>query len=580
MLSHVSGFYEKEFYLQISAEEGVTVHYTLDGSIPTAESKQYIEPILVYNRSKEPNVWRTQKRVVPEWKDYTPDTTPVDKAFIVRAVGIDKNGAVSKPVTAVYFVDMPAYSEENVVSLVVDPMDFWGENGIYVTGMAYDEWYTGVNTDTKPSENFHKRGRAWERPAHFMYFSQNTSFEQEIGIRISGASSRESILKRFSLYARDVYSGTEYFNTNIFENVQSKKLVIRPGYANAVCQMLVPDRSIGIQQAQQVHVFLNGEFWYNASIMEKYDDQYFFVHYGVNPNNIVVMKNGELEEGDTGDELLINEIYDYLNSHDLEDSKGYAEFGEIVDIQSYIDYMCFNIYVDNLDFTETKNSVWWRSREITTKPYEDGKWRFLPYDLDAMEWDDAAIWGLQKQYEKNSFSLMPRYTDGQAINKLQIYMALKENPEFVKRFVHTFMDMVNVNFRYDNVKKVLDAYGRTPERNSIAYYEDFFAARADYIVSYMAEEFSLSGALETLTLEVNDTNGGSIYVNTTKPNLSDGIWSGQYYSDFPITVTAVAEDGYVFKGWRGSVNSGEATLEINLEEGGTSLYAVFENDAP
>ena len=140
VFSHASGFYEDAFDLQINAEDGVTIYYTLDGSIPTAESEIYTKPIRVYNRSDEPNQWRSQQRVLADWQNYRPDNTPVDKAFIIRAIAIDESGAVSEPVTASYFVGLEAYKENAVVSLVVDPEDFWGEDGIYVTGKKYDSW--------------------------------------------------------------------------------------------------------------------------------------------------------------------------------------------------------------------------------------------------------------------------------------------------------------------------------------------------------------------------------------------------------------------------------------------------------
>ena len=275
-LSHPSGFYEEAFDLQIFAEEGVQIYYTLDGSIPTAESERYTKPIRVYNRSEEPNVWRSQQRVTLNWETYTPDTEPVDKAFILRAIAVDENGAVSKPVTATYFVGLEEYSKGNVVSLVVDPDDFWGENGIYVTGKAYDRWYSGDRTETAPYANFELRGRQVESPVCFQYFFENGTFEQNVGIRVSGGSSRKRAQKSVSLYAREVYDGSDYFGVKFFDDVQVRKLAIRGGYANAVCQMLARDRAFATQRAERVAVFINGEFWYNANFLEKYDAQYFY----------------------------------------------------------------------------------------------------------------------------------------------------------------------------------------------------------------------------------------------------------------------------------------------------------------
>jgi len=347
---------------------------------------------------------------------------------------------------------------------------------------------------------------------------------------------------------------------------------------------LVPDRSISTQNNQRVAVFLNGEFWYNANVLEKYDDQYFYAHYGVNPGNLVVVKAGQLEEGKSGDEKLLQELYTYIQEKDFTNDEDFVAFCEKVDIQSYIDYMCFNIYIDNMDFTETKNAVWWRSRTKTNSPYEDGKWRFCLYDLDAMEWGDASMWGYQKQAEKNSFSLVPRYTGNLPINQQKLYVALKKNSQFQKQFVLTFMDMVNTNFRPENVLDVIRAYGEDATdylsgnggTRDIAYYKSFFNERADYIVPYLAEEFGLTGTLETVTLSQNTLQGGTVYINTTQPDLTNGQWSGVYYTDYPVTLKAVAAEGYRFAGWEGTVQSADPEIQMTLTKGGASVNAVFE----
>ena len=68
------------------------------------------------------------------------------------------------------------------------------------------------------------------------------------------------------------------------------------------------------------------------------------------------------------------------------------------------------------------------------------------------------------------------------------------------------------------------------------------------------------------------------FLNTCKPNMESGSWSGEYFVDYPISVTAAAKDGYRFVGWKGSIETKEEAVEINLSIGEVHLDAVFEKN--
>lgn len=91
-----------------------------------------------------------------------------------------------------------------------------------------------------------------------------------------------------------------------------------------------------------------------------------------------------LDEGVEEDNSLHGDIYAYYSTHDLTKKENYEEFGNILDIQSYIDFMCANVYLCNLDMYEgRKNFVQWRCRTPGRGSYSDGKWRMMIYDMDA-----------------------------------------------------------------------------------------------------------------------------------------------------------------------------------------------------
>ena len=80
-------------------------------------------------------------------------------------------------------------------------------------------------------------------------------------------------------------------------------------------------------------------------------------------------------------------------------------------------------------------------------------------------------------------------------------------------------------------------------------------------------------------IEVSDMGAGYIEVNTTEIRFDDKTeWFGEYYTDYPISLMAVANEGYCFKGWENDVISNQEGINIDVNEDGISLRAVFEKE--
>ena len=577
-----SGFYDEPFNLEINADDGLRIFYTTDGSIPDISSNEYTKPIYVFDRTSEPDIIISLKRTIEQYDDNYISEGNADKAFIIRAVAINDSGSASKEISATYFVDKKEYSNGDVVSIITEPEKLYGDYGIYVTGLPYDTWYLGNQEGPAPYPLFQLRGRDFEIPAYFELISPTQQFGQDIGLRITGDASRNSRKKSFSLYARKEYSGKNVFDESIFQGIKSHKLALRGGYANSLVQRLVSDRNVVTQQSRRVNVFINGEFMYAANILEKYDARYFSEHYGISSDNIIVMRTNELAEGEAGDENEINEIYSFINSHDLSLDSNYEDFSKLLDLNNYIDYMCIRIYIDDMDFSEGRNCIVWKAKNASSKRYEDGRWRFGLYDLDAMEFNDYDLWGYNSQAEKNTFSIESKFPNLTPIDQQPIFAAVKSNKSFQKEFVTTFMDLCNSTFSFDNVLKEMENYGEITENylpgsggnHPKEYYLDFFKNRKKYISKYLAEEFDLQGTLETISISFEE-NAGNISVNSIDSVSGNGEWIGEYYTDYPITITATPIEGYEFVRWEGDVESTSSTIDVTLAKGGTCIRAIF-----
>ena len=488
VLSHEAGFYDEPFYLKLSADMGHKILYTTDGSIPTIDSDEYTGEIYVYDKSPEDNVFLAAQRAVMDYDDDF-ESEPVDKAFIIRAIAVDENGNASEPVTASYFVNKDEYRKYAVVSIVADPDELYGEDGIYVTGKDYDEWYLNGQEGEMPTANFLGKGKGYEIPASFEYFDGNSSFEQNIGLRIMGGGTRYGRVKKLNFYARREYSGKDVFDYQILDGTDSHKLSIGGSYINPIVMDLCKDRDVTTLGAVRTSFFVNGEYYCQSCLIERYDETFFEQHYGIDEKDEIILSGDEVYF-DSDAQREWQKVYDFLEENDLSDDEAYKAFGEMVDIQSYIDFMCIRTYIDDSDYNEKKNFYVWKSRD-DSGGFSDGRWRWALYDLDYMERNDYSKYGYECEAQKNTFEIEGEFLGGQNPYQQPLFQGLYRNESFRKQFEKTFKQIAETTFDYDRVVNFIEEYGSDltgySGHEELDYYLDFFRDREKYIVPYMEE---------------------------------------------------------------------------------------------
>ena len=110
------------------------------------------------------------------------------------------------------------------------------------------------------------------------------------------------------------------------------------------------------------------------------------------------------------------------------------------------------------------------------------------------------------------------------------------------------------------------------------YGDGYFLKRPEYMIEALRKEFNLFGTVETITVQIDDVEAGKVYINTIEPELTDGTWSGRYFTDYEINITAEANPGYRFVGWSGDVESTEWMIKVPIKEGGTQIVPLFEKE--
>ena len=181
-------------------------------------------------------------------------------------------------------------------------------------------------------------------------------------------------------------------------------------FCDALIQRIVylSDLNIGTSCYQPCVLYLNGEYWGIYGLREHYDKDYISYCFSVEPDDVIYVDKGAIENGDVskygfvvkdGDEdeafASLNELYELLEYYENEDgsfivnnekdwtsSKVYDQFCKLIDIDSFIDLVLIEGYIGNFDFMGNNLRMWKTSKTNEKIKYYDGKWRFLLQDVD------------------------------------------------------------------------------------------------------------------------------------------------------------------------------------------------------
>lgn len=511
-----SGFYEEPFFLSLTAEAGETIYYTTDGTPPDADSRPYTEPIFIEDASGSENVYAAITGI-SDWGDYSPKDR-IDKATLVRAVCVNEAGEVSGISSQIYFVgyeEKSAYDRIQVLSIEAEPEDFFSaDRGIYMLGDDYRKWEEYRKDMGHSFEaNYTHPDRTKERRVKVRLFDEekNLTGEEEIGVRIRGGSSRNMRQKGFNFYVRDEYGedvlglGAKMLRTS--GSVDTNVTMLRDVFN----QSLVAGGSLDTQPGCPCMVFLNGEFWGLYNLQARYGEEYYQEKYGIEEDNLIVIKREKhVSVGEEEDLLLYQALLDYAMTNDLSQPECYETIGRMMDISSFIEQYCFEIYIGNSDWP-LNNVCCWRTRtadENGVNPYADGRWRFGVYDTD----ESTGIYSEGMcTYDSNPFTEEAHWAGSPFTTVLM--SQLLSNESFRREFEQTFYDMIKKNFAYPQVHdKLYEAAARYEEPmvkswhrfndgeytadtfwENIAVVDEFYQKRADYVVPYFEE--AMSGVL-------------------------------------------------------------------------------------
>lgn len=402
-ISHDSGIYPgTSITVEIEAPEGYRVAATTDGVAPGPDNDSG-ESFLTLTLNAGEGGYLVANRdlmLFPEGSAPIMENEALPQGRVLCAALLDASGTVVLQETRIYFFENDFYERFPdclIISIYADPDDLLNyDRGILATGAVFDNWVKAEKANNTFDErkaweyqgNFSQKGKAWERPCLLqIYDGKNVpSAEQNAGIRIRGHISRSFSQKSFNIYFRKDYGGKR-LNYELFEGIgEYKSFSLNAGgnnteflkFKEAFLKSMITDLDLAMLASRTAVLFINGEYWGPYMLTEKFSDQMFEDRFGIGQDQVVVVKDGEIEVGQDEDIELYRELASFAEK-DMADSEVYRQFCETVEIQSFADYCALRIYIGDADWYWEKNDVLWRSRDDS---FRNGKWQFIAYDIE------------------------------------------------------------------------------------------------------------------------------------------------------------------------------------------------------
>jgi hypothetical protein len=384
------GLYEAPFDVEItSLTPGATIHYTTDGTPPTATTGTiYSGPVHVtttttlraaaFNAGAVPSNVDTQTYVFAN-DVARQDDTPPPGAPPVGAGGVHWDYGMNPEVT-----NHPTYGPQVIealrglptLSIVARPEDLFGPAGVYSNP-------TGEGSD-------------WERPVSAeLFYPDGTKqgFQIDAGLRVYGGYNRTQIPKHsLRLTFRGRY-GDGTLKYPLFADApfgdtaadEFDSIVLRGGYNDSVFgypeqyirDQFISDTQLAMGQPSKhgtfVHLYLNGEYWGLYNPVERPDAAFAATYLGGEKDEYDALNAGSSVDGDGAAWLQLLAAATRVRT----DPTAYEQVKQYLDIDGFIDYLLINFYGGNNDWGTNGN--WYAAR----KREPGATFKFFSWDAEA-----------------------------------------------------------------------------------------------------------------------------------------------------------------------------------------------------
>jgi hypothetical protein len=533
-IDQAAGFYPSVNVSAQPAAIGDTIRYTLDGSDPTQASPRYTAPVGIAQTS----MFKARSFVSGKLASQF-----ATKAFLMTGH------------------DLP------VLALITDPKNLFDPaTGIYVND---------------------KDGRAWERFGELEYFrNQSLTFYMPAGLRIQGNTGPKDYNKKsFRAYFRTGY-GKERLVCQLYPEspvTSFSRIVFRAGSDDS----MEPTVSKENEKATLLRDPLVTELWrrtgsltpnssfavlymnntYNGiyDIKESLDEHFVCDHMAYKDVDIIRTRWDSLETV-YGDRTKWNELVSFFQNNSFAGDEKIVEVSQFFDLDNFTNLQAL--------VHSTEYMTWAYGVFMFREKSAAGRWQWTIWDADR-SYTDVNWNGFVSQYNP-----IGTYLDNLITKKLL------QNQSYKIKYINRIADLLNTTFCSDSMKSIINSLAQHIQsevpaeaakwNNTVAKWSEnvnnmrsFAEQRPSIVRQQMQDYFNLSGQA---IMAVQISGKGKIKINTITINQSS--WSGKYFRNIPVAVTAIPDPGYRFAGWTNASLPSSETITVNLA-GDTTVSALF-----
>ncbi|MBQ0056116.1 MAG: CotH kinase family protein [Bacteroidales bacterium] len=529
-----SQIFSNSVTMRVTIPQGCTLRYTSNGSTPT------------------PTNGSTS----------TTGTFTISSTSVYRFM-LYKDGYLPSPVVTRTMIKRDKDFDIPVIAICSDYKNFYGDSlGIFTKGV---NGRPGRGQSGKCNWNMD-----WERPANFEYYLPDGTcvVNQEVDIDRCGGWSRAWEPWSFKIKASKEYEGAKSIDYQFFDSkpyIKNKALQVRNGGNDNWCRVKDPALqqiviTSGIyadcQAYQPVAHYVNGTYKGTINLRQPNNKDFAYADYGLDDDDIDFFEmspdSGYVQV--RGDKRAWNDLYEL--SRTCTNASSYKRICEMLDIDEYINQMAVELYLGNWDWPQN-NVKGFKSR------LDGGKWHFVLFDLDGSfnntanaftEFARKQTYTFDRLYDCSTYNITAE------IEFVTVFLNLLNNDQFRKQFIDAFCLVAGSVFSPDRCRQIInDLCERVAPMQSTYNWGSPWSTGNDLISKLSSDrqsimtdalknysKFKLSGTTKQKVKLQADLNQAHILVND-QPVPTD-FFDGYLFA--PVTVKAVAPEGYSFAGWR------------------------------